>query len=253
VLDCSVPPSPFPSDGFDLNLKGRSSSEVAAVSHFHGLREKLMSLNYLDQKTGMAAMRTKESGFSMIEMMIVCVIMAIIAGMAIPNIFRTYRNYQLDAAGHSVASLLQQARIQAVKTNLPAYAIAANNSSFTYVTSTPTGAYVNGNPDVAVSTAVTFQPPDTSAGFHTQLDAYLQGTPLVVGTAGYDGSIGFNARGLPCTTAGNPTVCTPPVGTNGFIWFMQSAGGWEAVTVTAAGRIKSWRLNSQTNAATTWQ
>ncbi len=66
-------------------------------------------------------MRTNESGFSMIELMIVCVIMVIIAGIAVPNIFQTFRNYQLDAAGHSVASLLQQARIQAVKTNLPAY------------------------------------------------------------------------------------------------------------------------------------
>jgi prepilin-type N-terminal cleavage/methylation domain-containing protein len=206
-----------------------------------------MSFNYRDKKTETPAMRTRESGFSMVELMIVCVIMVIIAGIAVPNIFRTYRNYQLDAAGHSVASLLQQARMQAVKTNLPAYAIATNNSSFTYVASTPTGAYVNGSPDVAMSNAVTFQPPDTSAGFHTQLDTYLQGTPLIAG------SIGFNARGLPCTTAGNPTVCTPPVGTNGFIWFMQSAGGWEAVTVTAAGRIKSWRLNSQSNGVTTWQ
>jgi Tfp pilus assembly protein FimT len=206
-----------------------------------------MSFKYRDKKTGMAAMRSDESGFSMVELMIVCVVMVIIAGLAVPNIFQTYRNYQLDSAGHSVASLLQQARIQAVKTNMPAYAIGTNNSSIAYVASTPTGAYVNGNPDVAMSTAVTFQPPNTSPGFHTQLDAYLQGTPLIVG------SIGFNARGLPCTTAGNPTVCTPPVGTNGFIWFMQSAGGWEAVTVTAAGRIKSWRLNSQSNAATTWQ
>ena len=207
----------------------------------------LMSFEYRDQKTGMAAIKTRESGFSMVELIIVCVVMVIIAGIAVPNIFRMYRNYQLDAAGHSVASLLQQARMQAVKTNVPAYAIAANNSAFAYVASTPTGVYVNGNPDVAMSTAVTFQPPDTSAGFHTQLDAYLQGTPII------DTKIGFNARGLPCTSAGNPTVCTPPVGTNGFIWFMQSAGGWEAVTVTAAGRIKSWRLNSLTNAATTWQ
>ena len=41
----------------------------------------------------------------MIELMIVCVIMVIIAGIAVPNIFQTFRNYQLDAAGHSVASL----------------------------------------------------------------------------------------------------------------------------------------------------
>jgi prepilin-type N-terminal cleavage/methylation domain-containing protein len=239
VLACLVPPSPFTSAGFDLNLKGRSSSAVAAVSHFHGLREKLMSLNYLDKKTGMAAMRTNESGFSMIEMMIVCVIMAIIAGIAVPNIFQTFRNYQLDAAGHSVASLLQQARIQAVKTNLPAYVNYTNatGGNLAFVTNDPANTtYTAGEPDIQLSPAVTFQatPPD-----HSQLDAYINAAP----SAG-NVSIGFNARGLPCIeSGGNPTVCSAPAG---FEWFMQSAGGWEAVTVTPSGRIKSWRLSMAT-------
>ena len=91
-----------------------------------------MSFKYRDKKIGMAAMRARESGFSMIELMIVCVIMVIIAGIAVPNIFQTYRNYQLDSAGHSVASLLQQARMQAVKTNLPAYANFTNASGRQY-------------------------------------------------------------------------------------------------------------------------
>jgi prepilin-type N-terminal cleavage/methylation domain-containing protein len=201
----------------------------------------LMSFTYRDKKTGMAAMRSDESGFSMVELMIVCVIMVIIAGLAVPNIFQTYRNYQLDAAGHSVASLLQQARIQAVKTNLPAYVnytnAAAGNMAF--VTNDPNNtAYAAGEPDVQLSPAVTFQgaPPD-----HAQLDAYLNlGTPQVGAV-----TIGFNARGLPCTeSGGNPTVCTS--GAVGFEWFMQSAGGWEAVTVTPSGRIKSWRLSVAT-------
>ena len=199
-----------------------------------------MSLNYIDKKTGMAATRTNESGFSMIELAIVCVIMLIIAGIAVPNIFQTYRNYQLDSAGHSVASLLQQARIQAVKTNQPAYVnytnAAAGNMAF--VTNDPANtAYAAGEPDVQLSPAVTFQaaPPD-----HAQLDAYIN-----VATPQVETSMGFNARGLPCTeSGGNPTVCTSAA--VGFEWFMQSAGGWEAVTVTPSGRIKSWRLSMAT-------
>jgi prepilin-type N-terminal cleavage/methylation domain-containing protein len=200
-----------------------------------------MSLNNRDKKQEMASMRTRESGFSMIEIMIVCVIMAIIAGIAVPNIFQTFRNYQLDSAGHSVASVLQQARIQAVKTNLPAYVnftnAAAGNMAF--VTNDPANTtYAAGEPDVQLSPAVTFQatPPD-----HAQLDAYLNVTTPQVGNV----SIGFNARGLPCTeSGGNPTVCGS--GAVGFEWFMQSAGGWEAVTVTPSGRIKSWRLSMAT-------
>jgi prepilin-type N-terminal cleavage/methylation domain-containing protein len=198
-----------------------------------------MSFNNRDKKTEMPTMRTRESGFSMIEMTIVCVIMLVIAGIAVPNIFQTFRNYQLDAAGHSVASLLQQARIQAVKTNLPAYVNYTNASAgnMAFVTNDPANTtYAAGNPDVQLSPAVTFQntPPD-----HAQLDAYINATPLVATV-----SIGFNARGLPCTeSGGNPTVCSAPAG---FEWFMQSAGGWEAVTVTPSGRIKSWRLSVAT-------
>jgi Tfp pilus assembly protein FimT len=205
-----------------------------------------MSLNYRDKKSDAPSMRTHEAGFSMVELMIVCVIMVLIAGLAVPNIFQTYRNYQLDAAGHSVASLLQQARMQAVKTNLPAYVnytnLAAGNMAF--VTDNPNNTtYAAGEPDVELSAAVTFQaaPPD-----HSQLDAYINAIPQAANV-----SIAFNARGLPCTeSGGNPTVCTAPAG---FELFMQSAGGWEAVTVTPSGRIKSWRLVSQSGGTTTWQ
>ena len=201
-----------------------------------------MSFNYRDKKAEPPAVRTRESGFSLVELMIVCVVLVIIAAIAVPNIFRTIRNYQLDAAGHSVASLLQQARIQAVKTNLPAYANYTNaaTGNIAFVTNDPANTtYTAGNPDVELSPAVSFQgtPPD-----HAQLDAYLNApTAPPVG-----GSIGFNARGLPCTeSGGNPTVCAAT--TTGFEWFMQSSGGWEAVTVTPAGRIKSWRLSVATS------
>lgn len=196
-------------------------------------------------------MRVHESGFSMVELMIVCVVMVVIAGLAVPNIFRTYRNYQLDAAGHSVASLLQQARMQAVKTNLPAYANFANAASgnIAFVSADNSTTYVAGEPDIQLSNAVSFQtaPPD-----HAQLDAYLSGgaTGMAPQVAV---SIGFNARGLPCSesTGGNPAVCALPAGASGFEWFMQSAGGWEAVTVTPAGRIKTWRLSIQTGGTST--
>jgi prepilin-type N-terminal cleavage/methylation domain-containing protein len=196
-------------------------------------------------------MKKHEAGFSMVELMIVCVIMVIIAALAIPNIFRTYQNYQLDSAGHSVASLLQQARMQAVKTNQPVYVNYDNNAlpNVVYATDAPGKAYASGNPDVAISAALSFQPPPTAA-FHAQLDAYITGTPQPGATTG---TIGFNARGLPCVAGANPAVCNLPLGISGFEWFMQSNGGWEAVTVSSSGRIKTWRMNGQTGGTTNWQ
>jgi Tfp pilus assembly protein FimT len=213
-----------------------------------------MSFNYRYKKSDASSMRTHEAGFSMVELIMVCVVLVIVTGIAVPNIFRTYQNYQLDSAGHSVASLLQQTRIQAVKTNVPAYANFTNAASgnIAFVSNDNSAAYAAGDPDVELSPAVSFQnaPPE-----HSQLDTYLSGgAPGLTSQVG--GSIGFNARGLPCsetTPGGNPTVCSFPGGASGYIWFMQNNIGWEAVTVTPSGRIKSWRLNSQAAAPFTWQ
>jgi|SRR5579859_7345142 len=189
----------------------------------------------------------QERGFSLVELMMVCIVVVIISVIAVPNIALIVNNYKLDAAGHSVASLLQQARMLAVKTNLPAYANTTGGTpNMAFVGATPSAAYTAGNPEVALSPSISFQPPLGTSAFHSQLDTYLGGgTPS-------NGTIGFNARGLPCiANALNPSVCTP--NNAGFEWFMQSNAGWEAVTVTAAGRIKSWRLTSTTNGTYTWQ
>lgn len=190
-------------------------------------------------------MKRPDAGFSLVELMIVCIIMVIISAIAIPAIQTTINNYRLDAAGHSLASLLQQARLQAVKTNQATYAHYDTNQTpnVAFVNPDPAQAFVLGNPAVELNMAISFLTnglPD-----HSQLDAYVgAGTVIEVGTP-----IGFNARGLPCVASlSNVQLCQQldPVkgGTPSFEWFLQSSRnkGWDAVTVTAAGRIKSWRL-----------
>ena len=189
---------------------------------------------------------SKERGFSLVELLVICVLLVIIAAIAVPNMMQIVSNYRLDAAGHSVASLLQQARTQAVQTNVPAYVNFSNGSvNMAFVTNNPSDtAHTAGNPDVALSPVISFQPPPS--GSTSQLDTYLGG-----GTPQVGGTIGFNARGLPCiANSTNPAVCT--ANPAGFEWFMQGNAGWEAVTVTSAGRIKSWRL-SQSGSTFLWQ
>jgi Tfp pilus assembly protein FimT len=193
-------------------------------------------MNFRNREDGAIAMKNPESGFSVVELTIVCVILVIISAIAIPNIVQANRNYRLDAAGHSVASLLQVARMQAVKNNLPQYA-QYTAGGLVFVNDGSTTTYAVGNPDVAVAGDLTFNATPTPT--HNQLDDYIGGTAPQVG-----GPIGFNARGLPCIASGN----TCPSGSTGFEWFVQNANnGWEAITVTPSGRIKSWRLNQATN------
>jgi prepilin-type N-terminal cleavage/methylation domain-containing protein len=191
-------------------------------------------------------MKKPGAGFSLIEVMLVSIILVIISAVAVPAVQNTISSYRLDSSGHSVASLLQQARLQAVKTNQATYVQydTTKSPNLVFANADPTQAYASGNPDVEVSVTIAFQ----NAGLpdHSQLDAYLgAGTVIEKGTP-----IGFNARGLPCmASAASASLCQQidPVsgGTPSFEWFTKSNinQGWEAVTVTAAGRIKSWRLS----------
>lgn len=199
-------------------------------------------------------MKRADPGFTLIELIIVMVILLIIAAIAIPNIQQIVSNYRLDSSGHSVASLVQQARLQAVNSNQPAYAQYNNagNPVLVYVNNNPGAAYVTGQPDVALNSGFKFQ---NAAGLPDdgQLKEYLGITGSASDPNLQVGSVlGFNSRGIPCIMTGGAAVCSPQPGGGGavvFEWLVtDSKGGWEAVTVTAAGRIKSWRLASQSAA-----
>src|SRR5947209_8547436 len=180
----------------------------------------------------------RQAGFSMLELVVVVAILLIVAAMAVPMMNRTIANYRLDAGGHSTASLVQQARLMAVKTNQVYYANTDTSGTPHLVyTRTDTGARQQGDPSVALNNDLVFQ--TTGLPDHQQLDDYVQGTTSVLQPAGT--TIGFTARGLPCIVSTTTPPCQQGVG---FEWFMQSStnNGWEAVTVTPAGRIKSWRL-----------
>jgi prepilin-type N-terminal cleavage/methylation domain-containing protein len=207
-----------------------------------------MRTDYRTDKNDRAFTKRQERGFSLVELLVVCVVVVIISAIAIPNIMQMNTNYKLDAAGHTLASMLQQARMQAVKNNQPAYAKFDTSSGMAYVTNDPSNAFASGNPDVSLASGLSFQT-STPTSFHDQLDAYVgatSGSPAQVAT-----NIGFNARGLPCiANSTNPAVCTSS--TSGFEWFVQNGrGGWEAVTVTPAGRIKSWRLSKASGGTAT--
>lgn len=203
-------------------------------------------------------MKRRQAGFSLVELLVVVVIAVIVTAIALPAVRRTMTTYKLDTSGHAVASLLQQVRTTAAKTNTPYYAqynatVALNGGAPVILNGqviaipaarlVPPSYFANQDPTAAISSNILFRPlplAGPGAPNHTQLDAYL-------GVAPDPGPfIGFSARGIPCTaTAGNPFLCDTTV-PHGFEWFMQSdiGAGWEAITVTPSGRIKAWRLTN---------
>src|SRR5437899_13085627 len=122
-------------------------------------------------------MRRREAGFSLVEMITVCVVIVIISVIAIPQMVQIITNYRLDASGRAVSGLLQQARLQAVQTNRPAYAQVDTKQTpnIAFVNADPSVAYAAGNPSVAVSSYVTFISTGTLPN-HDQLDTYVGGS-----------------------------------------------------------------------------
>ncbi len=185
-------------------------------------------------KTDFSVMR-KSQGFSLLEVVIVLAIALIVSAIAIPAVQQVTDTYRLNSSGNAAASVLQQARMAAVKENQPYYVQFPAGPAPNMITASPleTRAYVSTDPTATTSGNVIF--PAGALPDHVQLDNYLGAPPQI------NGLIGFNARGMPCISPAGPSfVCQIP---STFEWFMQSnaGGAWEAVTVTSAGRVRAWR------------
>ncbi|MGY4533755.1 type IV fimbrial biogenesis protein FimU [Pseudomonas sp. TE3786] len=71
--------------------------------------------------------RKGSRGFTMIEMMVVVVLLAIFASMAIPSFINMINNAKVQSTSNELASLLQYARSTAVQNNT-SYTVCVSNS-----------------------------------------------------------------------------------------------------------------------------
>lgn len=192
-----------------------------------------------------------ESGFTLLELMVVLCIAFIAAAMVIPTATTAIRGIRLGASGTSYADLLQQARVRAVRddryyTVIPV-AAQGNNPPIAFIDLAGTGAFATGDPTMVFAQGVTPMSFASGPGLTNLESQFLP--PGAASIASVNTSaVGptFGPRGLPCTpvTSGGYTTC-PYITPTSFITFMQNTqgGAWEAVTVTPAGRIREWRYS----------
>lgn len=192
-----------------------------------------------------------QSGFSMIELMVVLVVILIIGGYAVPNVLNFIHMARLRGSASDYASLLQVARIRSVQDNkfYSSYILAGGSPQEAYVDLKSNGgtAVDPGDPLIALSTEVV----PTAAGSAPDT-TNLKGKflPAGSGLTVKDGSttatpVIFSPRGLPCTTqsATGGTVCDSAAGATTFWVFFKDnrTSAWEAVTISPAGRIQKWQ------------
>jgi Tfp pilus assembly protein FimT len=216
--------------------------------------------------------RGRQSGFSLLELLIVVVVMIVVTVAALPNIANTLQIIRLRTSAQDVAGLLQRARIQAVKDNRFYSVLFTNGGQSACIDLNWNQQCDAGEPMVQLARNVTFVTDGSGAA-----DAVIACGPVGYSTcpAGFTGLNyspqaatvlpSYNARGLPCvgTPASPPPDWSanaqcwqfdhnippnyPPVGFLHELRYTGSNGNtYAAISITPSGLITVW-LNSGTS------
>src|SRR5438876_1073283 len=141
----------------------------------------------------------RQTGFSLVELLVVVAVAMIIGGMCAPLLMNTVNQYQLRAASVDLDNLLQQARMKAVRDN-KFYTVKTNTSNTQlFFDLNGNGSWDAGEPVVVLPRGASALP-GASGGSNPSLSAATLGfTPQSSGTP-----IMFNARGTPCLQSAWP-------------------------------------------------
>lgn len=81
--------------------------------------------------------KSREAGFTMIEMMIVVVIIAVSVSVAVPNLMLWFNNLSVKSAARDLYSAIQEARMTAVEQNASTAIVFDTTNSRYYICSDP--------------------------------------------------------------------------------------------------------------------
>lgn len=193
-------------------------------------------------------MRKTNHGFSMMEILVVLLIMAIIVALALPTAINSLKGYKLHSDATSIASYLNVARMKAASQYAP-YRVVVNVAARTYWIEELCGAKTS-----------TIDSACTGANYYTQLSSpkLVGGTqyfspdisvfscrPSSITGSLYPGTIAadpspcpdplymyFNTRGSPVDGSGSP------MSNGGDVLYLQSQNGLvDGITVSLGGRV----------------
>jgi type IV fimbrial biogenesis protein FimT len=163
----------------------------------------------------------RQAGFTMVELMIVIVVIAILSAIAVPNIISWLPNYRLKAAARDLVSNMQKARMQAVKENknIVTRFDAGINPGFYYFDTNNDNAYTPGEYKIDLST---------------------YGSGVDYGT----GNAASNWNGDVCVPANSITFNSRGSSNNGTVYIQNQNNDISyAITARSSGSIKLRKYN----------
>jgi type IV pilus assembly protein PilA len=200
-----------------------------------------------------------ESGFSMIELMLVVTIMGVISAMAIPTAVRQVANYKVHADATSVSSLLNMGRMKAASQFAP-FRLDVYVSSGSYVLEQLCGG--NTTDTSCTASGATSYTAYSSPSYDTSGTQYLSAGNTFSscrpsGISAFPGGVSadptgcpdparfyFNTRGAPVDSSGNPLTSSGDV-----IYIQNSKGLVDAVVLSLGGQVSVYNYSSVTS---TW-
>lgn len=228
------------------------SGRSAVISGGHPAR-RVSSRNHAGRHSAATRKRASLHGFSMLELTVVVALSMMLAAMAIPTITTQVAQWRLHTTANEIAGLLQNARLQAVRSNtyVTLRTATVNGATIAYVDSSGTsasdgysgdGAYNSGETAVQIPATISF----TNTGAPSFDSTSLMGVSVATTDVSPGIRITFNGRGLPCLKSGS--VCTTVSSGNpvAFVYYATNqslTNGWMAVSVAPAGRIHVWMWN----------
>lgn len=196
-------------------------------SHPPGKESGLMTAG--KQRMDWKARRGSQSGFSMIELLVVMAIAMVVAALATPTIVQTVRTYRVNTAGKEVANILQRTRYEALRNNstVGCRPLQVGERTFIYIDLNNNNVMDANEPRIVLPATVQFLPEADVPS----VDSMGLGTTRVPA-----GLIQFDGRGM-VNFGGNPPATL-------LVFFgnqTRPGDGYSAVSLTPTGRTKTWK------------